>query len=324
MAPQLSDFSGVVPIEFSAQIIEEAVNASAALTLGQRLPMGTRISSLPVPTAFPTASWVSSAGGRKGYTNLILEPQVVTAEEVAAVVAVPDAYFEDNTINLWNFIRPRMAEAIAVAVDQAVFFGGGPVTFPTGGLIANTWSTLVPAVGPLDPVDGVNAAMGQVEGRGLAVSGHSADLAVKAALRGIRDANNSLLLGEERAVGERMVPTLYGAPIQYSSYPGSPAVDFFTGAWQYLIMGVRQDIRFAIEPAGVIASDTGSVLVSGFQDNVTPMKVWARFGCAVVRPYTTRAPVGPKIPFSRAKLVGMGPPPADGAADEGTGRAAKK
>ena len=39
---------------------------------------------------------------------------MITAEEIAAVVAIPEQYLEDNTINLWNWARPKLAEAIAV------------------------------------------------------------------------------------------------------------------------------------------------------------------------------------------------------------------
>ena len=120
--PMPLDFSGVIPIEFSAQIIEEAVQQSAVLRLANTVPMGTTISEMPVPKTLPSAAWVSVAG-RKPYTDLALEMQTLHAEEVAAVMAIPDVYLEDSTINLWGWVRPRLAEAIAVAVDSAMLFG---------------------------------------------------------------------------------------------------------------------------------------------------------------------------------------------------------
>lgn len=308
----LSDFSGIIPHEYSQQIIEEVTQQSVVLQLAQTLPMGTRITELPIPGALPQAQWITGANlpptgpGRKSYTDLKLVPQIITAEEIAATIAIPDQYVEDNTINIWNFARSRLAEAIAVRLDATVLFGGGgiPLTFPVGGIVSNTYS--LPITEGLDAVDGVNRAMSAVEAQGLAVNGHSADLMVKGQLRGVRDANGALLLGTEQ-VGAIARPTLYGVPIAYSAYAATTAAELITGAWQYLVIGVRQDIRFRIEPAGVIANDAGVVQVSGFQDNVVPCKVWARFACGIVKPVTPRMPGG-ATPFARVRLSALDPP----------------
>jgi HK97 family phage major capsid protein len=328
-AMPLSDFSGIIPHEYSQQIIEEVTQQSTVLQLAQLLPMGTRISELPVPATLPNAEWITGANlppggpGRKNYTAMRLQPQVVTAEEIAAVVAIPDQYLEDNTINLWNWCRPRLAEAIAVKLDQTVLFGTIgtstiPATFPAGGIVnaaGNAYSR--PVVNGIDAVDGVNQAMSLVEQQGIAVTGHSADLGAKGQFRGVRDQNGSLLLGTEQ-VGNMQRPTLYGAPIAYSAYAQVTNADFITGAWQYLVIGVRQDIRFRFDPSGVIVAANGNVEVSGFQDNVTPCKVWARFGCTIIKPVTPRVPGG-AVPFARVNLGTL--QPAAPLEDSGSSRA---
>lgn len=320
----LSDFSGIIPHEYSQQIIEEVTQQSTVLQLAQTMPMGTRITELPIAGALPTAQWITGANlppggpGRKQYTDLKLQPQVITAEEIAAVVAIPEQYVDDNTVNIWNWARSRLAEAIAVRLDQTVLFGGAgiPATFPVGGIVSNTYS--IGVTEGIDAVDGINRAMSAVEAQGLAVNGHSADLSVKGQLRGVRDETGALLLGTEQ-VGAMSRPTIYGAPVAYSAYAATTAAELITGAWQYLVIGVRQDIRFRIEPAGVIADSAGVVQVSGFQDNVVPCKVWARFACGIVKPVTPRVPAG-ATPFARVRLSALTPP-----ADDGTSsRSAKK
>lgn len=297
------DFSGVIPIEYSTQIIQEALQLSAALQLGNLIPMGTHIQSMPVPKTLPKAGWVSAAGGRKPYTDLALETQTIQAEEVAAVTAIPDQYLEDSSINLWGWVRPRVAEAIAVAIDEAILFGvNAPASFPVGGVAGNAQLVAV-APAPLDAIDAVNQAMSMVEAQGLNVSGHAADLVVKGVLRGQRATTNELLLGETQVLG-RTVPSLYGAPISYTSFAVADP-DFLTGQWNALMIGVRQDIRYTMDPSAVIADDTGKVIISGFQDNVSPLKVWARFGCAIVHPVTVREPTG-AIPFAKTKLSTFG------------------
>jgi HK97 family phage major capsid protein len=297
MAP--NDFSGVIPVEFSTQIIQEAIQQSAALTLGTRVPMGTKITQMPVPKTLPKAAFVST-GGRKPYTNLDLQPVTLTAEEIAAVTAIPDAMLEDSSINLWAWVRPRLAEAIAVALDDAVFFGvGAPATWPAGGIANPLYSTAVPPGD--DAVDTVNLAMSAVESQGLNVTGHAADLTVKGALRGVRDANGALLMGTAQ-VGSKQMDTIYGVPAMYTSFSDITS-DFFTGAWGNLIIGVRSDIRYDMNPAGVIADDAGKVVISGWQDNTTPLKVWARFACVILNPVTVRVPTGAK-PFALTDVVG--------------------
>ena len=301
------DFSGVIPPEFSTQIIEEAVQQSAVLRLANTVPMGTSISEMPVPKTLPKASWVSAPGGRKAYTALGLETETLHAEEIAAVTAIPDQYLEDASINLWGWVRPRLAEAIAIALDDAVLFGtGAPATFPAGGINA----VAINVATGTDALDSVNQAMSAVEAQGLAVNGSAADLVVKGALRGVRDANGALLIGDTQINGQT-VQTLYGVPITYTQF-GTMPPDYFTGDWNACIIGVRQDIRYAMDPSAVIADDAGKVVISGFQDNTTPLKVWARFACAIISPVTQRTPAGAKA-FAKTQVTGTAPAPGNGA-----------
>jgi HK97 family phage major capsid protein len=302
-APPAYDYSGVIPREMSAQIIEEAVASSTVLQLANKVPMGTKINELPIPKTLPRAAFVNAPGGRKAYQEMALEAQTLRAEEIAAVTAIPDEYLEDAEINLWNWVRPRLAEAIGYALDDAVLFGvGAPGSYPVGGIIANTFSQ--PVANGTDAVDGVNQAMSLVESEGITVTGHAADLVVKGALRGVRDDTGALLLGESQA-DQVTRPTIYGIPASYNPW-SRQAPDFITGGWQFLIIGVRQDIRYTMDPNAVIADANGAVVVSGFQDNVTPIKIWARFAAACVRPVTPRKPTGGR-PFARATLSTLAP-----------------
>jgi HK97 family phage major capsid protein len=321
--PHPLNFSGVIPDEFSAQIIQEAIQQSIVLQLGNILPMGTAITDLPVPKTLPTASFTGAPGSKKPWTDIMLEPKSVHAEEVAAITAIPDAYLEDSTINLWGWVRPRLAEAIAVAIDNAVLFGiGAPATFPrpnAGGLTHNDFSQLIGPAG-LDAVDGVNQAMAFVEGQGIAVTGHAADLVTKSVLRGVRDANGALLLGTDQTEG-RQVPTMYGVPIVYQPW-SSLTLDFITGGWQNLVIGLRQDIRYNLDPSGVVTGAGGQVIVSGFESNTTPLKVWARVGCVIINPVTVKTPNGGKA-FARTRLATIAPPDTP-LEDSGTRASAKK
>jgi hypothetical protein len=113
-------------------------------------------------------------------------------------------------------------------------------------------------------------------------------------------------------------------PISYVTFSqsGGTYADYFAGAWENLIIGVRQDIRYAMDPSAVIADDTGKVLISGFQDNTTPLKIWARFGCAIISPVTVRKPTG-AVPFSKASLKLKVTPTTAEADDKASGSKSK-
>jgi HK97 family phage major capsid protein len=316
----LGDFSGVIPPEFSTTILQEAVRASAALQLCQTVPMGTGVSQMPVPKTLPTASWVTASGtGRKPYTDVGLKPATLTAEEVAAVIAIPDKMIEDTSINLWGYCRPLLSQAIAMALDGAVIFGvNPPASFPAGGIRAHA----APVNAGSDAADTINKTMAAIEGLGLNPDGVAADLTVRSRLRGLRATTGELILGVT-SFQDYEVPSIYGVQTAYTPYQakvgGAPA-DIIVGDWDWAVLGVRQDIRYQIDPSGVIADSSGVVQVSGFQDNVTPMKVWARFGFVIIDPVTVLVPAGANA-FAKADT---GATSGTAPTEAGTGRDGKK
>ena len=312
----LGDFSGVIPPSMSTTILGEVAQTSAAMRLCSRLPMGTGVTQMPIPKTLPTASWVTSATGRKPYTNLGLQTATLTAEEVAAVIAIPDKMVEDSSINLWNFARPLLSQAIALALDGAVLFGvNAPASFPVGGVMAEA----VGVNAGSDAVDTMNKTMAQVEAQALNPTGHASDLTNRALVRGLRATTGELIFGTTQ-IDNYSIPSIFGLPVAYVPFQGksgaAPA-DFLTGDWAYAILGVRSDIRYLIDPSAVIADSAGVVQVSGFQDNVTPMKVWARFGFQVIRPVTAQYPAGARA-FAKSDLhatTGTAPTLAEADAD---------
>ena len=252
----------------------------------------------------------------------MLQPKTIHAEEVAAITGIPDAYLEDSAVNLWGWVRPRLAEAIAVAIDDAVLFGiGAPATFPVGGVIAVAYCNPVPAVG-LDAVDGVNQAMAMVEAQGIAVTGHAADLVTKSVLRGVRDAERRPAAGHRpggHPAGAHAVrrPDRLRAVVERGQR-------LHHGRLAEPVVGVRSSIRYNLDPSGVVTNAQGNVVLSGFESNTTPLKVWARIGAVIINPVTVKTPAGGK-PFSRARLATIAPaPPFEDAGDDAPARSTAK
>jgi HK97 family phage major capsid protein len=300
------DFSGIIPPSVAGEILAVAQEDSAVLALGRRIPMPAGQTEMPVQTGAPVAGWVTQPGGRKPFTDLSVDMVSMKAEEVAAVCAIPQAYLDDSSVNLWNFVRPQIASAIATALDNAVLFGiNAPASFPAGGITSATYCQTATAGAGDDAATVVNDAMGLVEAEGLQVTGHVSDVKNQAVLRNIRDTNGAFLLGPATAQSAGL-QSLWGHPIVWDQFPVTETEDFITGHWDALQIGVRQDITYAISDQAVVADGAGKVLISAFQDNTVIMKAHARFGVIVITPPTQTVLTGAK-PFANAALTATTP-----------------
>ena len=284
--------SGFVPTAIANDLLAAATYESAALRLGRTVPMPSSRTQIPIPTAFPQARFVNTATSRrKPWTDVQWSQEQLVAEEVACVFSIPQEYLDDAAIDLWGTIRPMAASAMALAIDAAILFGdGAPASFPAGGVVGN-----LAGIVPQDPdlAEGVNQAMALVEETGLVPNGHASRVGVRAALRGLRDANgNPIYLP---ALQQGGVDTLYGVPIAFTLGWADDTVDVITGDWTKLLIGVRSDIRFEFSTQGVIADDAGKVIVSAFQDDTVLARMWMRLGAVIGQPV---GPTGPTEPFA--------------------------
>ena len=127
-----ADAAGLIPEEVAAEVVKAAANESTALALFRRVSMGTKTASLPVLSALAQAYFVNGDTGLKQTTEMAWAGVVLTAEEIAAFVPIPEAVIDDATIDLWGEVQAGLAEAVAVAFDAAVFAGTNkPASWPT-------------------------------------------------------------------------------------------------------------------------------------------------------------------------------------------------
>src|SRR5690606_25199336 len=80
----------------------------------------------------PDAYWLNTDTALKQTTKAAWDNLVLTAEELAVLVPIPNAVVDDTDIPLWDEIRPLLVEAIGKKVDQATLFGTDkPTSWPT-------------------------------------------------------------------------------------------------------------------------------------------------------------------------------------------------
>lgn len=280
-----TDWDGLLPTSVSSRIIESAIQQSVVLRLGTTQPMPTGVETVPVVGVAPTAGWVA-AGGRKPIAQIEWTSEVLKAEEVAAVAAIPDVYIND-TRGSWDVegsAETELAKAIGRTLDAAVLWGvDAPGSFPTGGIVGM-------AAGPVTGADAFTAisdAMAELEGEGILPDGIASGPSIGAALRtaALEAGDYSAAPGSE----------LFGLPVAVTApWPSTP--DAIVGGWQFLLVGVREDINFSVSRDGVLLDDEGQIQVSAFQDDMTLVRIFARFGIAIARPLTADGS-GPSTPF---------------------------
>ena len=290
--------SGLIPHGYSTEIIQDAIKNSLALSTFRRVNMPTGVQHMPVLDALPIANWVTGepndtdgTGGEKTPTSQAWKGLVLTAEELAAIVVIPEAVLEDSSIDLWAEITPRVGEAIGSAIDSAVFAGvNKPASWPTAivpAAIAAGNQTQVALAGT-PTVDDYNAVVGQVESDGFMPTRVYASIDQRAVFRGF---GPDVYLTDVRDDGR--VDSIYGIDVTYDRMGGISAgtenTKAIVGDPTMAILGTRTDIQYKLlEEAtlDVSAAQDGSAMISLAQQDAVALRVRARFGFAVANPVT--------------------------------------
>jgi HK97 family phage major capsid protein len=272
---------------------------SAVLKLAKRLTdIPASIKTMPVLSALPTAYFVSGDNGVKQATSMTWANKNITAEELAVIVPIPQAVFDDMNFGFWDTAKPYISEAMGVAIDQAVLYGTNmPSSWTTDigsatGLfgLATAASQVVSLAARVDLYDALMAndgVLGLIEADGYICTGHIAHPILKGLLRNTRDSDGQPIfksgpsLGTKFATGE-----LDGAPVLYpmnGAVLSATAYDI-AGQWDQLVYAMRQDISYTVADQGVIQDGAGNIVYNLFQQDMIALRIVMRLGFAVPNP----------------------------------------
>jgi HK97 family phage major capsid protein len=276
--------AALIQDQWAPDIIQAAIQQSAALATFSKRNMGTKTYKMPVLQTLPDAQWLSADDSVKPTTNMKWTDQDLIAEEIAAIAVIPENVLDDASYNLWGEVRSHIGEAIGKALDAAVFFGvGAPATFPAGGILGGAAAnahTETEGTG-IDYGEDFNQAMALIEGDNFDPTITFAPLGLKPKLRGLRDKNgNPIYLPGLRGPDGVQADQLYGVPVQYvrnGSWDSSKASSIVADP-RYLILGIRQDITVKMLDQASIGG------VSLPETDSLAMRVKARFGFTIVTP----------------------------------------
>jgi HK97 family phage major capsid protein len=284
-----SDAQALMPEDVSREILQAAIQQSAALTLMRRTPMTRAQQRKPALTAFPASYWVGGDTGLKQTTKQQWGNKYLNAGELATIVVVDQATFDDQDYDMWGEIRPRVAESIGEALDKAIFFG---VDIP------NEWTDFDGIVPEAEAADhevtlgdnadiglDISAAMEFVEDDGFDVTGHAGPRRLRAKLRNARSSGSGEPIFQQLADGQGR--TIYGdtfAIFGNGAWDGS-TLDIL-GDYSQALLGVRQDITYQVFTEGVVSDDDGVVIVNLMQQDSIALRVVARFAALIANPIT--------------------------------------
>lgn len=289
----------LIPEEVQRQIVQSVEVESAALNLMPKARMRRAQQRIPVLTQLPQATWVGGATvdaadiGIKQTTNMMWDNVFLNAETLATIVPVSEHLIADLDYDFWEEVRPKVTEAIAVALDQAVFFGPAPASWPTPLVTqaVNAGNVVLAGAG-IDYLDDINNAMAAVEADGYDVNGFWARRQAKAKLRGLRSTTHELLYWpDERPTGNGAPGgTLYGERIFFSNAglsgfaTGAANYSMICGDWTMAVLGIREDISMELFDQGVITDNTGAIQYNLMQQDMVALRVTARFAFAMPNP----------------------------------------
>jgi HK97 family phage major capsid protein len=296
-----ADVDAFIPEDVATEVLQAAVQQSAALSLFPSIPMSTKTRRMPVLAALPVAYFVNGDTGLKQTTEMAWSGKYLEAEEIAVIVPVPEAVLDDADFDLWGQVQPRLAEAVGRCLDAAIFLGTNkPATWPQAIVPAAIAAGNITERGSNTAAEGGVAAdisdlFATVESDGFVVSGLVANGVYKGFLRNARDANGVLL--SEVAGG-----TIYSVPIQYAMtglWPAAATAEAIAGDFSQGILGIRKDLTYKVLDQAVLTDDTGLVIYNLPQQDMMALRVVARYGFQVANTMTWENPTdATRYPFA--------------------------
>lgn len=278
----------------ASEIWQAAPQFSAALRTFRTVNMGKKMVRYPVMAALPNASFVTGedAGdpdARKPVTTQGWENRDLVAEEIAGIVLIPENVIDDAEpeFNLWAEIRPRIVEAVGVALDGAVFFGTGtPASWTTAGALGivpqavAAGNVFVEGASGVDIAEDINQTIALVEDDGYDAPDAYARRRLRAALRGLRDDNGQPIIQSPTAGSN--VPTIYGANLNWVTNGAWVDADakLIVGDPSYAILGLRQDItyKFLTEASVTVDVEGTPTLISLAENDLVGLRFKMRVG----------------------------------------------
>ena len=279
----------LIPVEYSSEIVKSVLQESSTLSLMRKLPnMTSKQTKIPVLSSLPVAGFVNGDTGLKAVSNAEWGNKVITAEEIAVIIPIPEAVLDDAEYDIWAEIKPTIVAEFGRVIDGAILFGTNkPNDWPEGIVTgaASRSKTLEYGTGT-DIADDINRVMGLVEGSGYDVTGFAGEIGLKSSLRGLRDQNGGLIF--QPSLQADTPSTIYAQPINYVKNNSWVSTDakLIAGDWHQAVYSIRQDITYKVLDQAVISDGDGNIVHNLAQQDMVALRCVMRLGWQLPNPVT--------------------------------------
>ena len=292
-----TDADALIETQVASEIFEGVVKGSKALSMFKRLPnMTSDKTKIRVLDTLPVAYFVdeSKNNGRKNLTKMAWESKYINAAELAVIVPIKENVLNDSSIDIWAEVRPRIEEAFAKKIDNAIFNGVDKPADWREGLIPS----IIAAGKEVDETgklyEDINKVMTEVEESGYNVTGLLGGVGLKGKFRMMTDNTGQPLNTTE-------IGSLTRNYLDNGAWDKSLST-LVAGDFNQAVYSIRQDITYKVLTEAVIQDPSdGSILYNLAQDDMVALRVVMRLGWEIPNPVNALDGTEARFPFASLK-----------------------
>ena len=288
-----TDVEDLIETQVANEIFEGVTKSSKALSMFRRLPnMTSDKTKLRVLDSLPVAYFVDETtnNGRKNTTKMAWDKKYINAAELAVIVPIKENVLNDASIDIWAEVKPRIVEAFAKKIDNAMFFGVDKPTDWRAGLVPSvlTAGASVDETGHL--YSDINDVMTKVEESGYEVNGILGGVGLKGKFRMMTDTTGQPLNTTEIGSVRR--------EFMDNGVWNKNTATLVAGDFNQAVYAIRQDVTYKILDQAVIQDTDGSILYNLAQDDMVALRVVMRLGWEIPNPVNALNGTSARFPFA--------------------------
>ena len=291
-----TDVDSLIETQVANEIFEGVIKDSKALSMFKRLPnMTSDKTKLRVLDSLPVAYFVdeSTNNGRKNTTKMAWDKKFINAAELAVIVPIKENVLNDASIDIWSEVRPRIVEAFAKKIDNAMFFGVDKPTDWRKGLVPSVIDAGAEVTETGKLYSDINDVMTKVEESGYEVNGILGGVGLKGKFRMMTDTTGQPLNTTE-------IGSIRRAFMDNGVWDKSKST-LIAGDFSQAVYAIRQDVTYKILDQAVIQDTDGSILYNLAQDDMVALRVVMRLGWEIPNPVNALNGTETRFPFASLK-----------------------
>lgn len=278
------DFSGFLEPTQAAPIFEEMTRRSVVQPLARKVEMGPTGVSIPFWDGDVRASWTSE-GGKKPLTKGGFDKFTIKPEKITAIFAMSSEVVRANPLNYINVMREKVAEAFAIAFDEAALHGESS---PFDSYLDQTTKTvaLTGAEGP-NAYGAVNNALGLLVNDGKVFTGGLLDLVTEPIINDSLDKNGRPLFIEPTYTETNSLTRsgrILSRPVTIASNVKKDNTVGYLGDFSKVLWGQIGGISYDVSDQATLdlsEAQDGTGLTSLWQHNLVAVRCEAEFALRV-------------------------------------------